>query len=241
MNKSNITSWEALDKAWQKQIQEQSDEVPAGLWDQIDARLNEKPARPMWTRLSLSPWTWSAAAVLAVVIGMNWESGKPSTVSVVANVENPKAVKQAITITPAQKGQDVAQVMQRKRIIQNQVREINSPTLEQEVKPEVPIAPIAKAEEKLEQVESIWVRIDINPIEENAKPPVVAQQEAPVITKKKSFIGRLLKQVKQVAAGEQLDWQQLKEGNQPLEDGIHQVANTYYRTEQTIKQTFQIQ
>lgn len=241
MNKSNITSWEALDKAWQKQIQEQSDEVPAGLWDQIDARLNEKPARPMWTRLSLSPWTWSAAAVLAVVIGMNWESGKPSTVSVVANVENPKAVKQAITITPAQEGQDVAQEIQRKRIIQNHVRENNAPTLEQEVKPEVPIAPIAKVEEKLEQAESIWVRIDINPIEENAMPTVVAQQEAPVITKKKSFIGRLLKQVKQVAAGEQLDWQQLKEGNQPLEDGIHQVANTYYRTEQTIKQTFQIQ
>jgi hypothetical protein len=54
-------------------------------------------------------------------------------------------------------------------------------------------------------------------------------------------VGRLLKQVKQVVAGEQLDWQQLKEGNQPLEDGIHKVANTYYRTEQTIKQTFQIQ
>jgi hypothetical protein len=51
----------------------------------------------------------------------------------------------------------------------------------------------------------------------------------------------LIKQVKQVVAGEELDWQQLKEGNRPLEDGIHQVANTYYRAEQTVKQTFQIQ
>lgn len=241
MNKSNNTPWEALDKAWQKQIQEQSEEVPAGLWDQIDARLNKKPARPMWTRVSLSPWTWSAAAVLAVIIGINWESGKPSTVRVIANVENQNAVNQAPTVTPDQEGQDVARVIQTKRIIQNEVRLNSTPTLEQEVKPEAPNASVVKAEEKLEQAESIWVRIDINPVEENAKPTVVAQQEAPVIPKKKSFIGRLLKQVKQVAAGEQLDWQQLKEGNQPLEDGIHQVANTYYRTEQTIKQTFQIQ
>jgi hypothetical protein len=100
---------------------------------------------------------------------------------------------------------------------------------------------IAKAEEKPEQVEEIWVRIDINPVEENVKPVVLAKQEPSEITKKKTFIGRILKQVKQVAAGEQLNWQELKEGNRHLEDGIHQVVNTYYRTEQTVKQTFQIQ
>jgi hypothetical protein len=112
---------------------------------------------------------------------------------------------------------------------------------EQPVETLVPNLTIGKVEEKPEQSEEIWVRVDIDPVEEIINPVRVAKQAELPVKKKKTFVGRLLKQVKQVVAGEQLDWQQLKEGNQPLEDGIHQVANTYYRTEQTIKQTFQIQ
>jgi hypothetical protein len=46
MKEPNNTSWEALEKAWQKQIQETSDEVPSRLWDELATRLDEKPARP---------------------------------------------------------------------------------------------------------------------------------------------------------------------------------------------------
>ena len=99
---------------------------------------------------------------------------------------------------------------------------------------------LAKVDSKPEAIEEIWVRVDIDPIE-SPKPLSVAQLDATPTKKRKGLLGRLIKQVKQVVAGEELDWQQLKEGNRPLEDGIHQVANTYYRTEQTVKQTFQIQ
>jgi len=241
MKEPNNTSWEALEKAWQKQIQESSDEVPSKLWEELEARLDEKPARPMWTRVSLSPWTWSAAAILAIVIGINWESSTPTTQQTVAQTKVQTPAKEQISVVAKEERHERVSRIQSKPEIPRHAQDQTTPAIEQVVVTQEPNVTIAKAEEKPEQVEEIWVRIDINPVEENVKPVVLAKQEPSEITKKKTFIGRILKQVKQVAAGEQLNWQELKEGNRPLEDGIHQVVNTYYRTEQTVKQTFQIQ
>jgi len=242
MKKPNNTSWEALDKAWQKQIHDQADEVPAGLWDQINARLNEKPARPMWARVRLSPWTWSAAAVIAMVIGINWDSNKPiPQQTLVAQTKVQVPTKEQIQINTEQERPERVSRTQSKPAIVRHAQVETTTAHEQPVEMLVPNLTIGKAEEKSVQSEEIWVRVDIDPVEEIVTPVRVAKQAELPIKKKKTFVGRLLKQVKQVVAGEQLDWQQLKEGNQPLEDGIHQVANTYYRTEQTIKQTFQIQ
>jgi hypothetical protein len=103
-------------------------------------------------------------------------------------------------------------------------------------------APIASVAPKEEESEEIWVRVDIDPVKENAKPVSVAYQEEPEQPKqKKSGLGRFLKQLRQVVKGEQPDREELRERKPSLVDGIHQVANTYYRTEQTVKQTFQIQ
>lgn len=241
MKKPNNTSWEALEKAWQKQIQESSDEVPSKLWDKLSERLDEKPAVPLWTRVRLSPWTWSAAAILAIVVGINWEIDTPIQPKTTAKVDiplpklaEPTKIADLTSIEPRSEQHS-------KHIAKPEPEQLYTPAVEPgvEIQEQQPI--VAKAEAKQEQTEEVWVRIDINPVEENVKPVLVSQQDAPVVTKKKTFLGRLLKQVKQVASGEQLDWQELKEGNRSLEDGIHQVANTYYRTEQTIKQTFQIQ
>jgi hypothetical protein len=98
MKEPNNTSWEALEKAWQKQIQESNDEVPSKLWEELEARLDEKPARPMWTRVSLSPWTWSAAAILAIVIGINWESSTPTTQQTVAQTKVQTPAKEQISV-----------------------------------------------------------------------------------------------------------------------------------------------
>ena len=241
MKEPNNTSWEALEKAWQKQIQESSDEVPSKLWEELEARLDEKPARPLWTRVSLSPWTWSAAALLAIVIGINWESSTPTPQQTVAQANVQAPVKEQISVVAEEERHERVSRIQSKPEILRHAQDQTTPAIEQVVVSQEPNVTIAKAEEKPEQVEEIWVRIDINPVEENVKPVVLAKQEPSEITKKKTFIGRILKQVKQVAAGEQLNWQELKEGNRHLEDGIHQVVNTYYRTEQTVKQTFQIQ
>lgn len=241
MKEPNNTSWEALEKAWQKQIQDQEAKVPSDMWGRIDERLNEKPVRPMWTRVRLSPWTWSAAAVIALVIGINWESNKPTEKQTVrkTEIEIPKSTEPSNM--PLQVGDEriVTQVPERIAKLPTSVPAAAvEPVI---ILPDQEPPVVVQAEVKPEQAEEIWVRIDINPAEEIAKPMVVAQQDEPKLTKRKTFIGRLLKQVRQVAAGEQLNWQELKEGNRPLEDGIHQVANTYYRTEQSIKQTLQIQ
>jgi hypothetical protein len=241
MKEPNNTSWEALEKAWQKQVQETSDKVPSNLWDELEAHLDEKPIRPLWSRLSLSPWTWSAAAILAVVIGINWENSTPATQQSVAQTKVLAPVKEEAGIVAVQESHKGVSLIETKPVEVHYSQGESIPALEQSIVAQEPIEIIAKAEEKPAQAEEIWVRIDINPIEENAKPVEVAQKEAPVVTKKKTLMGRLLKQVIQVVAGEQLDWQELKEGNRPLEDGIHQVVNTYYRTEQSIKQTLQIQ
>jgi hypothetical protein len=241
MKEPNNTSWEALEKAWQKQIQESNDEVPSKLWEELEARLDEKPARPLWTRVSLSPWTWSVAAILAIVIGINWENSRPTAQQTVAQANVQAPVKEQISVVAEEKRHELVSRIQTKPTIVSHTQEQTTPAIEQVVVSQEPNVTIAKAEEKPDQVEEVWVRIDINPVADIVKPTAVDQQDAPVVIKKKTFIGRILKQVRQVAAGEQLNWQELKEGNRPLEDGIHQVVNTYYRTEQTVKQTFQFQ
>lgn len=240
MKKPNNTSWEALEKAWQKQIQAQESEIPANMWERMEQRLDEKPVRPLWLRMNT--WVWSAAAVLAVIIGLNWEE----------NVELPQhsnALQQAVSsekkprVSSNSSSLAVSEPITKPKSTSNTLsNQAITPNAEPIVIQKDPQPLVAQAAKAPEQPEEVWVRIDIDPVEETAKPISVAQREdVPVLTKKKTFVGRLLKQVKQVVAGEQLDWQALKEGNRSLEDGIHQVANTYYRTEQTVKQTFQIQ
>ena len=240
MKKPNNTSWEALEKAWQKQIQAQESDIPANMWERMEQRMDEKPVRPLWLRMNT--WVWSAAAVLAVIIGLNWES----------NVEMPQqsnTMQQAISsvtklsVATNAPALAVSEPITKPKSISNALsNQAMPPAVEPIVIQKDPQPQVAQAEKAPEQPEEVWVRIDIDPVEETAKSISVAQREdVPVLTKKKTFVGRLLKQVKQVVAGEQLDWQELKEGNRSLEDGIHQVANTYYRTEQTVKQTFQIQ
>lgn len=240
MKKPNNTSWEALEKAWQKQIQAQESDIPANMWLRMEQRMDEKPVRPLWLRMNT--WVWSAAAVLAVIIGLNREG----------NVEMPQqsnTIQQAVgtEIKPRVSSNAPAlasnEPITKPQYISNALsNQAMTPAVEPIVIQKDPQPQVAQAEKAPEQPEEVWVRIDIDPVEETAKPISVAQREdVPVLTKKKTFVGRLLKQVKQVVAGEQVDWQALKEGNRSLEDGIHQVANTYYRTEQTVKQTFQIQ
>jgi hypothetical protein len=241
MKEPKNTSWEALEKAWQKQIQETSDDVPANLWEELSTRLDEKAVVPLWTRLRLSPWTWSAAAMFAVAIGLNWPINTPTQQKTLAAKESQVPRMNELVESPVLASIKRIPQQQSERNMNPELNQVYTPAVEPGVQltDQQPI--VAQTEPKPDLPEEVWVRIDINPVDEEVRPAVVAQQEIPVITKKKTFLGRLLKQVKQVAAGEQLDWQALKEGNRSLEDGIHQVANTYYRTEQTVKQTFQIQ
>ncbi|MHA8067165.1 hypothetical protein V7S76_10845 [Aquirufa sp. ROCK2-A2] len=98
-----------------------------------------------------------------------------------------------------------------------------------------------KAGEKVEKPETsneVWVKIDINPLQkEQIKEQELVQNASIQPLKKKKSFGQLVRQVRNLLKGESV------EGNNAnsLDEGIHQVANTYYRTEEKIKQTFQIQ
>lgn len=238
MKKPNNTSWEALDKAWQKQIREKEVDIPAGMWEQLENRLNKKPIKPLWIRINI--WTWSAAAVLAIIIGLNWESAPLSETKKNAKITIPELIQAQPVTRVKQKNPNMVLTSRPKQVIKKEVETIYSPALEQNMQLEAPMA-LSKVEEKSEQTEEIWVSVDINPINESTKPLLVAETINVPVKKNKRILVQLIKQVKQVIEGERLDWQALKERNRPLEDGIHQVANTYYRTEQTVKQAFQIQ
>jgi hypothetical protein len=243
MNEPNNTSWEELDKVWRKKIQDQADDVPANLWDKIETRLDEQQVRPMWTRIRMSPWTWSAAAVITILIGLNWNQGKQE------EKVNPLVVESKTKPTPSETiklPSDVETIVaiQAKPTI---MRESLAPTIieklpavEKQVMEEAK-EPIAAVAPKQEVSDEIWVRVDIDPVEQKAEPIAVAYQENDQPAQKPRKLGRFLKQLKQIVKGEEPIWQELREGKPSLIDGIHQVANTYYRTEQTVKQTFQLQ
>jgi hypothetical protein len=240
MKKPNNTSWEALEKAWQKQIQAHESEVPANMWERMEKQLDEKRVRPLWLRMNT--WVWSAAAVIAILISLNWESSvtpakTAPTVTQVKNQQPDHAAPGELPVLATQKAAPEVIIREQKH---REPEQVYTPSVEPGIilNDQQPV--LAKVDSKPEAEEEIWVRVDIDPIE-SPKPLSVAQLDATPTKKRKGLLGRLIKQVKQVVAGEDLDWQQLKEGNRPLEDGIHQVANTYYRTEQTVKQTFQIQ
>jgi hypothetical protein len=79
--------------------------------------------------------------------------------------------------------------------------------------------------------------VDIDPIEEKSVTPVTEVTEKP-IKRKRNLIRQL---IRQVIVGEPGGWREIANSNDKLSDGIHQVANTVIRTEQSVKQTLQIQ
>ncbi len=240
MKESNTNAWNKIDKVWSEKMQDRVEEVPAGLWDQIETRLDERAIRPFWTRVRMSPWTWSAAAILVILLGLNWN---PNTTEGEVKLATEAAFQKPIE-GPAKMTYSTESVKMQK--INNPIAHlaISTVTIEKAPNIETPVIetaqePIAATAPKQDESEEIWVRVDIDPVVENTKP--VAYQELNQPKPRQRGFGRFIKQLKQVIKGEEPDWQEIQAGKPALVDGIHQVANTYYRTEQTVKQTFQIQ
>jgi predicted transcriptional regulator len=95
------------------------------------------------------------------------------------------------------------------------------------------LPPVSKADEE----EVVFVRVDIDPVEENHIQSAVEVIEKP-IKRKRNLLGQILRQVIVREAG---GWRNIANSNDKLTEGIHQVANTVIRTEQTVKQTLQFQ
>jgi hypothetical protein len=230
-----MKNWNSVEEKWREQLQNKSDDIPEGMWSRIEERLEEKPARrfPIY-------WT-AAAAMLLIALGLSWNWDAVS--------EETRAV--AKTETASSPVEKVATSVSEPLIVVNKATEstlakaslqpaleVASPvaTVIQESQKEEIVATLPALEKKEESPEIVTVRLDIDPILEEEVKPAFTQQK-----RRKSLFGKIVGEIRQALDGEPVNWQKLKEGNPALENNIHNVANTYIKTEENLKRTLQIQ
>jgi hypothetical protein len=120
----------------------------------------------------------------------------------------------------------------------NPALEVESPvaTVIQESPKDEIVATVPVIDKKEESQDIVTVRLDIDPIVEEEVKPAFTQQK-----RRKSLFGKIVGEIRQALDGEPVNWQKLKEGNPAFENNIHNVANTYVKTEENLKRTLQIQ
>jgi hypothetical protein len=230
MKDEHKNTWEQIDARWRAQLGEKVEPAPEFNWKQLDD-VTTRPVVPLWRKVSLSPWSW--AAVLALSIGLNWQSveTEPTVLPVLASEKN-------VVIAPTEPLL-VSQVEKQGIPNRHVAVEFKSEAPQQIPVPEIEVAKSVELpqETKSEEDEVILVRVDIDPIEEKSVTPVTEVIEK-LVKPKRNLISQL---IRQVIVGEPGGWREIANSNDKLSDGIHQVANTVIRTEQSVKQTLQIQ
>jgi hypothetical protein len=230
MKDEHKNTWEQIDARWRAQLGEKVEPAPEFNWKQLDD-VTTRPVVPLWRKVSLSPWSW--AAVLALSIGLNWQSveTEPTVLPVLASEKNVViALAEPLLVSQVEK-----QGIPNRHV----AVEIKPDTPQQIPVPEIEVAKSVELpqETKSEEDEIILVRVDIDPIEEKSVTPVTEVIEK-LVKPKRNLISQL---IRQVIVGEPGGWREIANSNDKLSDGIHQVANTVIRTEQSVKQTLQIQ
>ena len=231
-----MKNWNSVEEKWREQLQNKSQDIPEGLWSRIEERLEEKPTRRF-------PIYWAAAAMLLLALGLSWNW---NTAPEKGAAEVTRVIEK--TVTPTEK---VATSESEPLIVTNKATEPAfqkassqpasdeaAPTIsiiEEAVKEEV-VATASTIEKKEESPEIVTVRLDINPIVEEEVKPAFTQQK-----RRKSLFGKIVGEIRQALDGEPVNWQKLKEGNAAFENSIHNVANTYVKTEENFKRTLQLQ
>ena len=229
-----MKNWNSVEEKWREQLQNKSDDIPEGLWSRIEERLEEKPVRRF-------PIYWAAAAMLLLAFGLSWNwKAVPEESTEVAKTEK--------TVAPLEK---VPSAVPEEMVVSNKAIEATStktslkPALEvespvatviQESPKDEIIATVPVIDKKEESQDIVTVRLDIDPIVEEEVKPAFTQQK-----RRKSLFGKIVGEIRQALDGEPVNWQRLKEGNPAFENNIHNVANTYVKTEENLKRTLQIQ
>lgn len=230
MKEEKEASWDRLESQWRDQLEKHEAPVPAFDWEKLD--VVSKPTIPLWRQLTESPWVW--AAVLGIAIGINWEQVETvqNSLPVLAIQEKNtiKSTKPEVALyaeQPAPTMRTGAELVKQPNVLTPSPIEVVDVIKSTEMPKEV---------EKTEE-DVIYVRVDIDPMEENRIQPTEEVIEKPM-KRKRNLIGQILRQV---VAGEPGGWREIANSNEKLAEGIHQVANTVIRTEQSVKQTLQLQ
>jgi hypothetical protein len=230
-----MKNWNSVEEKWREQLQNKSDDIPEGLWSRIEERLEEKPVRRF-------PIYWAAAAMLLIAVGLSWNWN--------AAPEETRAVASEVTTAPANSETPLSQNVQEstETIASSPISTVtvpstadqqesvllSEPVITEEIKHKEEVAAVQPLiESKAEPEEVVTVRLDIDPIQEEERP--VAKR------RKRSLFGKIVGEIRQALDGEPVNWQKLKEGNPAFENNIHNVANTYVKTEENLKRTLQIQ
>ena len=228
-----MKNWNSVEEKWREQLQNKSDDIPEGLWSRIEERLDEKPARRF-------PIYWAAAAMLLIAIGISWNyNSAPEETTVVAKTEKSSApVEMAVTepspLVLEVENSSLPTLKSSPAEVAMATSTTPEVTLIEQAPTEIVVASAPSIEKKSDAEEVIIVRLDIDPIEE-VKPTFTQQK------RRKSLFGKIVGEIRQALDGEPVNWQKLKEGNPALENNIHNVANTYIKTEENLKRTLQIQ
>jgi hypothetical protein len=230
-----MKNWNSVEEKWREQLQNKSEDIPEGLWSRLEERLEEKPTRRF-------PIYWAAAAMLLLALGLSWnwntapEEGAVEVTRVIEKTEPLVEKVETSTAKPLIVMNKATEPAFQKASSQPASDEA-APTMsiiEEAVKEEV-VATAPTTEKKEESPEIVTVRLDINPIVEEEVKPAFTQQK-----RRKSLFGKIVGEIRQALDGEPVNWQKLKEGNAAFENSIHNVANTYVKTEENFKRTLQL-
>jgi hypothetical protein len=229
-----MKDWNSVDKKWREQLQNKSDNIPEGLWSRIEERLEEKPVRRF-------PIYWAAAAMLLIAFGISWnwlpEEETPATTKVASSEPIPSEKPVSRILEESTETVAVSPISTLKSTAKSEEQE-PAVTSEPEIVPDglnkekvAVVEPVIEMKSETEEV--VTVRLDIN--------PVMEEERQMSKRRKKSLFGKIIGELRQALDGEPVNWQKLKEGNPAFENNIHNVANTYVKTEENFKRTLQIQ
>ena len=231
-----MKDWNSVDEKWREQLSNKSEDIPEGLWPRLEERLEEKPTRRF-------PIYWAAAAMFLIALGLSWNWNAPAEeeaselTRVIEKTEVPVEKDEAsvseLLIVPTKADKSTfANASFKPTSIEESPISVVVDSPKEEMVAAVPIF-----EKKEESPEIVTVRLDIDPImEEEEVKPAFTQQK-----RRKSLFGKIVGEIRQALDGEPVNWQKLKEGNPAFENNIHNVANTYIKTEENLKRTLQIQ
>ena len=231
-----MKNWNSVEEKWREQLQNKSEDIPEGLWSRLEERLEEKPTRRF-------PIYWAAAAMLLLALGLSWNwntAPKEGAVEVARVIEKTEPLVEKVETSTAKPlivtNKATEPTFQQASLqLASDVAAPVASIIEEAVKEEV-VATAPTTEKKEESPEIVTVRLDINPIVEEEVKPDFTQQK-----RRKSLFGKIVGEIRQALDGEPVNWQKLKEGNAAFENSIHNVANTYVKTEENFKRTLQLQ
>ncbi len=246
MKHSSEKDWNSIESTWRKKMQEDTSQVPEGMWENLSNRLDaeEKP-----NVFFVKTWPWAAVLVIGLGISYLWFLPKAQEITQVAHsstkVEVQTSTSQAqlrSKFVPNDVTENLQTNRSRAEISKVDNRQIKAnivdlvalaPGKEEVAVQKNPVMPTSAVEINApDKEEAVWIKVEIDPIVRTSEEEKEHLAEVPEV--KKRSLGQLLKKIKQVVKGNPGEWSEIKEN-------FHLVAHKYVQTEETIKQKIQFQ